>query len=187
MPLTLHAIKNEEIATLRNLLQFFLHETSRFAPRTISDSGQYDTTAWTEGVTSGTMNAYLVRVKGQLAGFAIVQPRIQNDRVVARSLSELFILEGYRGFGIGEEIARMIFDNEHGLWQIQVDPENAEGHKFWKTVLYRYTADDFRMISWHDDHDHVFEFKSPGPRPQVEFKGKKAKSILEIQGESQPT
>ncbi|QYK53402.1 MAG: hypothetical protein KF824_00590 [Fimbriimonadaceae bacterium] len=187
MPLSLHAVKQEEVATLSNLLQFFLHETSRYTPRTILDDGRYDTTLWTEGVASGTVQASLIKVKGKLAGFAIIQPHFQNDRIVARSLSELFIIEGYRGFGIGEEIARMIFDENHGLWQIQVDPENSQAQKFWATVLYRYTADDFRKISWHGDHDHVFEFKSPGPRPQVDLKAKKVKVIPDIQAEGQKT
>jgi len=187
MPLSLNAVKAEEVATLSNLLQFFLHETSRYSPRQISENGHYDTTVWTEGVLAGTIQAYLINVKGKLAGFAIIQPRVQNDQIVSRSLSELFILEGYRGFGIGEEIARMAFDEHHGLWQIQVDPENSQAQKFWKTVLYRYTADDFRMISWQGDHDHVFEFKSPGPRPQADLRAKKAKSIMDIQAEGQKT
>lgn len=168
MPLSLQPVEPAQISVLCNLMQLYLHETSRHHPRVIQETGLFDTSLWSEGLESQSIQGYFLRVKGQLAGFAIVQPRVQNGRTVAHALTELFLLENYRGFGIGEEIARLLFDNCQGLWQIAVDPQNEGAMKFWNAVLYRYTGDNYRLIRWKSQADEMFEFHSPGPRPGVE-------------------
>jgi predicted acetyltransferase len=165
MPLTLKLVTEEEAQILSNLMQLYLHETSRFAPREISDEGLYETSSITDKITTPQVDAYLVRVKGKLAGFAIVQPKFQNDLVIARSLTDIFILESYRGFGIGEEVARMAFDESPGLWHIDIAPQHEDGAKFWGKVIYRYTGDDYRHLNSRGNRAEVFEFRSPPARP----------------------
>ncbi len=168
MPLSLEPVEAAQIPVLCNLMQLYLHETSGHNPRVIQDCGLFDTVLWSEGLQTGCIKGYIIRVKGQLAGFAIVQPRIQNGRVVAHTLTELFLLQNYRGFGIGEEIARILFDSHVGQWQVTVDPQNECALKFWGAVLYRYTGDNFHVTNWKDQPEQVFEFRSPSPRPTVE-------------------
>lgn len=165
MPLTLKLVNEEEAQVLSNLLQLYRHETSKFSPIEIDDDGLYETNSITQKIASPEVDGYLIRIKGKLAGFAIVQPKFQNGKIVARSLTDLFILESYRGFGIGEEVARMVFDESPGLWQIEVAPGNEESAKFWSKVIYRYTGDDYRHLNWRGNRSEIFEFKSPPTRP----------------------
>lgn len=168
MPLAIQLVTTGEKQVLDNLLQLYLHETSRFRPADVNEDGRFDTAAITANIETPAVDAYLIRIKGKLAGFAVVQPRFQNNAIVARSLTDLFILESYRGFGIAEEIARMIFDQHPGLWHIEVTQENEEATKFWNKVIYRYTGDNFRHLPWRGNNAEIFEFRSPGPRPTSE-------------------
>ncbi|MFM9873228.1 MAG: GNAT family N-acetyltransferase [Fimbriimonadaceae bacterium] len=165
MPLTLKLVTEEETQVLSNLMQLYMHETSKFSPLEIADNGLYSTDSITNKVYTPEVDGYLVRIKGKLAGFVIVQPKFQNGQIVARSLTDLFILESYRGFGIGEEVARMVFDESPGLWHIDVEPGNEESAKFWSKVIYRYTGDDYRHLNWRGNRSEIFEFKSPPTRP----------------------
>jgi len=165
MPLTLKLVNEEEAQILSNLMQLYMHETSKFSPREISDDGRYDTSSIINKISSPEVDAYLVKIKGKLAGFAIVQPKFQNGQIIARNLTDLFILESYRGFGIGEEIARMVFDESPGLWHIEIVPQHEDGAKFWGKVIYRYTGDDYRHLNWRGNRAEIYEFRSPAARP----------------------
>jgi predicted acetyltransferase len=167
MPLTIHQVNQEETAVLDNLLQLYLHETSMYSPKMIEETGRYDTTIITDNIKSGALEANLVRIKGYLAGFIITQPRIQNGEIVTRSVSDLFILHNYRGFGIGEEVARLTFDQAPGLWHIEIQPQFEEATKFWTKVIYRYTGDNFRHLKWQESKAEIFEFRSPAARPSA--------------------
>lgn len=165
MPLTLNLVTGEEVQILQNLLQLYLHEISRFAPIEISEDGTFDSSGMTSRLLTPEVDAYLVRIKGRLAGFAIVKPTFQAGEIVARSLTDLFLLETYRGFGIGEEVARMVFDESPGLWHLEIYGQHEEAAKFWAKVIYRYTGDDFRHLSRKGNRSEIFEFRSPAARP----------------------
>ena len=167
MPLTLQFVTSEEVQVLDNLLQLYLHETSKYSPVEIQEDGKFATSHITSKISGPEVDAYLIRIKGKLAGIAIVQPKFQTGQVIARSLTDLFLLESYRGFGIGEEVARMVFDESPGLWHLEISPQHEEAAKFWSKVIYRYTGDDYRHLNRRKNHTEIFEFRSPAARPQV--------------------
>lgn len=167
MPLTLQLVTRQEVQVLDNLLQLYLHETSKFSPVEIQEDGKFSTSQIISKIDGPEIDAYLIRIKGKLAGIAIVQPKYQAGQVIARSLTDLFILESYRGFGIGEEVARMVFDESPGLWHLEISPQHEEAAKFWAKVIYRYTGDDYRHLNRRKNHTEIFEFRSPAARPQV--------------------
>lgn len=170
MPLTIHEINNEEAEILDNLLQLYFHETSMFSPKMIEENGRYCTKITREGIQNGAVQAKLVRIKGRLAGFVMIQPRIQNGEVIIHTITDLFIIHNYRGFGIGEEVARLTFEDHPGLWHVEIQPQFEEAAKFWTKVIYRYTGDDFRHLKWQDSKAEIFEFRSPANRPAAKEK-----------------
>jgi len=167
LPLTLTPVRLEERPILDNLLQLYLHEMSRFDDRELDDSGRYAYPHLDRYFTEDSRFPYLIRVKGKLAGFVLVRdvPSVTNERI--HTVAEFFIIEVYRRLGIGEEIARLVFDRLPGTWQVAQKEENAIGKAFWKQVIWRYTAKQFREFRTPDWHGPIFEFVSPGPRPEA--------------------
>ncbi len=165
MPLTLTPARTEEKPILDNLLQLYLHEMSKYDDRPLSDDGRYQYPTFEAYFSEETRFPYLIRVKGKLAGFVLIRdiPSVTGDRV--HTVAEFFVVEMYRRLGIGEEIARMAFDGMPGTWQVAQKEDNAVACAFWKQVIWRYTAKNFREYRTPDWHGPIFEFASPGPRP----------------------
>lgn len=84
-------------------------------------------------------HAFLLRVDGQLAGFALVQQRsyIDGDESVC-DLAEFCVLRKYRRRGVGEEAARWLFDQFAGWWEVRQKPQNVAATRFWRRVIARY-------------------------------------------------
>jgi len=88
---------------------------------------------------------FLVRVDSNLAGFVLVSrynylTGMKDTWVMA----EFFILRRYRRQGIGEYVARFIFSQLPGDWQVGQILENSPAITFWRKVISRFTQGDFQ-------------------------------------------
>ncbi|MCB0826978.1 MAG: GNAT family N-acetyltransferase [Armatimonadetes bacterium] len=166
MPLRLEKVDASEAHILDNLIQLYLHEMGRFMHHEMDDFGRFEHDHLPAFVEATDKDAYLVRVKGKLAGFVLVRDLSSLSNKPIHSISEFFILESYRRLGIGEEIARILFEMRHGTWQIGVHNENNVARTFWRNVIYRYTGSKYREIKVSGWDGPVYEFKSPGFRPK---------------------
>lgn len=159
MPLRVEPVRAEERQILWNLLQFCLHERSQHEDLEVNELGQFSYPGWEElGGTDGSV-PLLVRVKGKLAGLAIIDANQKGDEATY-TMRDFFILEGYRGLGISEEIARIIFADRPGKWLIPQREENAALLAFWKQVVWRYTVGKYRETRLQNWTGPVLEFTS---------------------------
>lgn len=164
MPLRLTKATVEQKSLVRNLMNMYLHEVSEYREMELDEEGNFPfpdlSCYWVEP----DRRPYLIMVKGKCAGFVLVKDIESLTGHTIHTVPEFFLLNSYRGLGIGEEIARMVFDGHHGLWQIAVPEDNAVARTFWKRVIWRYTGGrllEFRIQGWNGP---VFEFSSPGVR-----------------------
>jgi predicted acetyltransferase len=89
-----------------------------------------------------THAAYLVTVDTKLVGFVLVD----NEVVIEgneRSICEFFVLRKYRRSGIGSTVARRIFDELPGRWEVRVVEANKPAQAFWRKVITAYTEGQF--------------------------------------------
>ena len=128
---------------VERLLQLYEHDNSEFFGADVDPDGLYqvaDTdTLWQQG-----RHISLVKVDGQLAGFAFVtrHPSYLGDGET-HLMEEFFTLRKYRRRGVGEYIARMLFDHFPGRWEVSEWPTNLGAHAFWRRVIGRYTDGRF--------------------------------------------
>ena len=130
--------------TLENLLQFYLYDFTPFYEWDVGEDGRFGggllDGCWTEDYR----HPFLVRVDGRLAGFAIVDRRShftgQDD---VWDMGEFFVLRRYRGKGVGEHVARLLFDRFRGRWEVRELRKNEPAQAFWRAVIGRYTAGRF--------------------------------------------
>ena len=166
MPLELSSVRAGEDQVLVNLTHLYLHETSLYEPREIGDDGLYRMEGLESWLTDERRYPFFIRVKGKLAGFALVRQLDTLAPEATYSLSHLFLLETYRQLGIGEEIARSLFEQFQGHWQIGVPNDNKVARQFCKRVLYRYTSGDFGEVRMKGYSGPVFVFRSPSAKPE---------------------
>ena len=100
-----------EEPVLDRLLELYSHD---FSERTGADVGDDGTFGWRfldRYWSEPDRHAFLFRVDGRLAGFALVRSGDPHD------MAEFFVLRKYRRGGVGTEAARAVFAGFPGVWQ----------------------------------------------------------------------
>jgi len=159
---------------LRNLMELYQYDFSEFDGADLSPLGYYDYPYLDHYWVDPERMPFLVRVDGNLAGFALVARYNyltgQKDNWV---MAEFFVLRKYRCQGVGEYVARYIFDQFPGEWQVGQIAENQAAAAFWRKIITRYTRENFR--EHHLDNDNwrgpVQIFSSPSTRGSSQAEG----------------
>ena len=83
---------------------------------------------------------FVVRVRGRLAGFALVRHRAHFAGAGVREISEFFVLRKYRRRGVGTRVARVLFARYRGAWEVAELRTNVAAQRFWRGVIKRCAA-----------------------------------------------
>jgi predicted acetyltransferase len=143
---------------VERLLQLYEHDNSEFFGADVDPDGIYHVvdadTLW-----QPDWNVFLVKVDGHLAGFAFVSrhPSYLGDGETYL-MDEFFVMRKYRRRGVGEYVARTLFDCFPGRWEVSEWPTNIGSHAFWRRVISRYT----------DGHFHEVDLDTPRIRGLVQ-------------------
>ena len=107
---------------------------------------------------------FLVRVDGQLAGFAMIRWRPEVDTY---DVGEFFILRRYQKQGVGRLVAHHLFERFRGQWEVWEMKRNTSAQAFWKKVISEFTERQFEESEerhWIAPEDcFVQRFKSIQP------------------------
>lgn len=130
---------------LRHMMELYQYDFSEFDNADLGPLGLYDY-PWLDHYWVEPERApFIVRVDSNLAGFVLVARYNylsgQKDTWV---MAEFFIMRKYRHRGIGEYVARYIFSQFPGAWQVGQIYENPIATTFWRKVISRYTEGDFQ-------------------------------------------
>lgn len=147
----------EEKSILRNMLQLYIYDFSEFAGFDLDQHGFYGYRYLDHYWAEEGRFPFLVRADGKLAGFVFI--RTESLETSPRySLAEFFIMRKYRRHGIGERVAREIFDRFPGRWSFHVDLRNESGLPFWRKVVDRITNGQFTESPGDSANRIVLEF-----------------------------
>jgi predicted acetyltransferase len=137
--ITLERIGRESDAILLNLFELYLHDMAEWFRFDTGADGRYgyDTegSVWAPGY-----DVFLARVGSTLAGFAIVgaapdwyeHPHVQD-------VHEFFVIRKFRHAGIGQYMARALWDRTPGEWLVRVLEANAPAVPFWRSTIATYS------------------------------------------------
>jgi predicted acetyltransferase len=134
MQLDVLPVPIEDKPVLANLLELYMHDFSEFTGWDISEHGLYGYRYLDHYWTESGRHPFLVRVNGQLAGFALVTILVLDERSEIW-MSEFFILRKYRRQGIGEAVARQLFDQFPGQWSVAQMDRNVAAQRFWRALI----------------------------------------------------
>jgi predicted acetyltransferase len=138
---------DDDRARLAALFALYIYDLSAMLGLDVADDGRF-----VVPTLDGRGRAFLVRVGGVLAGFAIVaeRSRLSGDAAV-RDMAEFFVLRKYRGAGVGERAATALFDRFGGTWEVRQKAENAPATAFWRRIIGRYTNGSFEDFVVDDE------------------------------------
>ena len=118
--------------TIANLIQLYLYDMTDEGVWPIGADGRYEygflERFW--------QHPYLLRVDGELAGFALV---IEECPLTGETpcwfMAEFFVLRGYRGRGIGRQAVAELLRRHPGQWHIAVTRSHVRSESFWSRLL----------------------------------------------------
>ncbi len=142
---SLEPLQETERPLLARLLELYLYDFSEFTGWHVQEDGRFAPAGWSERQWSTPgRHALLLRVAGKPAGFAIIDERSPlpggDDR---HYIAEFFVMRAQRRHGLGEAVAREVFDRIPGGWQVLQMPQNTEAQRFWRRVIGAYTGGRF--------------------------------------------
>ena len=141
----------EDAHVLANLLQLYLYDFSELLDFDVDARGRFAEPDLSVYVEDSPHRAFLVRVEGELAGFALVRRGSQIDADPdVFDVAEFFVMRRYRRMGVGRTMAFAVFDRLPGSFEVRVLDSNAAALGFWRDVVETYTGECFQR-SGHSD------------------------------------
>ena len=130
----------DEAAAVAQLMQLYLHDFSEFAPLDsshgqLADDGFFFYPHLASYWSDPRREPLLVRVKGRLAGFVLVNDWPASGLPVDFAIAEFFVARKYRRRSIGTEIARQVIGARPGQWEVAVLAVNQPAIAFWRRAL----------------------------------------------------
>lgn len=150
---------------LRNLMELYLYDFSEFDGADPGPDGLYGYPYFDNYWQEEDRHPFLVRKNGKLAGFVLVtRYNYLSGEPDHWVIAEYFVMRKYRSGGVGEHVARQIFDLFPGEWQVGQIRENASATVFWRKVIQRYTGGKYQEVSLDNERwrGPVQLFRSPG-------------------------
>ena len=144
-----------EKSIINNLCQFYLYEFSQYMPsiRLEEQRGLYDGLPDLDAYWDNPNRVpFLIRVDGELAGFALV---IKGTSGEPHQIGEFFVLKKFGGKGVGTSVAQQIFDMFPGNWLIHEMWNNYQAQAFWRSVVNGYTNGHYE--EYYDAHRQPFQ------------------------------
>ncbi|WP_144512183.1 GNAT family N-acetyltransferase [Bacillus sp. FJAT-22090] len=135
MTILLQAAIKTEAPILRNLYSLYLHDLSKFTTNIdIGPNGffHYDDldSFWeTEGISP-----YFIKSGNDIIGFLLLLERPFLKKENDFSINDMFILNKYKGKGLGRKVLETLFEEKRGTYYVIELVENLPAVSFWKKV-----------------------------------------------------
>jgi predicted acetyltransferase len=120
---------DDDRTIVRRLLQLYHYDFSEFDGSDVNPHGEYLHRYLDEYWTDSDRKAFLFRVEGALAGFALV---FTGD---PRDIAEFFVMRKYRGRGVGARAAASLLDQFPGRWTVRQQLTNPAATAFWRKAI----------------------------------------------------
>jgi len=136
-------IRPGEVAAVRRLVQLYIYDLGG-AYWDVEPNGSFAPAAWHRRFWTGRgRHLFVIRVRGRLAGFALVREGAHFAGGATREISEFFVLRKYRRRGVGTRAAVALFRRFPGRWELAELSWNIAAQQFWRRVLSRVAVDGF--------------------------------------------
>lgn len=153
----------EQEPILCNLLELYAHDFSEFRHLELGTDGRFGYGPLPLYWSDPNRHPFLIKVDGQLAGFALVKRGSEiSDAAAVWDIVEFFVVRAYRRHGIGTEIACDVWKRFPGLWEIRVMQSNHPAVHFWQRAIQMFTGEKARSIEIEKGGQSwlVFSFES---------------------------
>jgi predicted acetyltransferase len=126
---------------IEGMFQYYIYDFSELQP---PDSDEFELEADGRFGPYEPMEAYwreasriplLIRWRGKLAGFALVNAYSHSGLPVDRNMGEFFVMRKYRRGGVASAAVREILNRYPGRWEAAIMARNTAAQAFWPRAV----------------------------------------------------
>ncbi|WP_397452888.1 GNAT family N-acetyltransferase [Pseudomonas sp. NA-150] len=142
LSIELHAAHQEDLQSIENLMQFYMHDFSEWLPLKLSDHGFFSVQSMQNYWRKPATQPFLIKVDGELAGFVTVD----GDGPFTDAhynIGYFFISRRFRGRGIARFVVSALLSKFPGQWQIFHIDANQPARGFWEKIISELTQGAF--------------------------------------------
>jgi len=137
----------EQAPILANLFELYAHDFSEFHDVDLGADGRFGYTCLPLYWSEPDRRPFLVRVDGNLAGFALVKGGSEvSGNAAVWDMAEFFVIRGYRRRGIGTQIAHEVWRRLPGTWEVRVMQSNMSAYHFWARAISMLTGEAIHPV-----------------------------------------
>ena len=160
-----------DLPVMQAMASYYVYDMSEFLGDQpgweFPDSGAYECDDLRPYFEDPKAFPHVIRVSGELAGFAIVNGR-GSDAEVEFNMAQFFVHRKFKGRGVGAYATTECFRRYRGLWEVMVIPGNRGAHAFWRRVIGAFTGGAFteqrrRVRHLGDSEQDIFRFVTTYP------------------------
>jgi predicted acetyltransferase len=161
---TLRPVRRGEAEAVRWLVQLYIYDLGG-AYWDVERNGAFAPAAWHRRFWhSPGRHLFVIRVRGRLAGFAMVRDRAHFAGADAHEIAEFFVLRKYRRRGFGTRAALALFARFPGRWELAELSWNVAAQRFWRRLVRRVAVAGFTEVRRrHDDLAFVVQHFETAP------------------------
>jgi predicted acetyltransferase len=148
---------------LSNLYQLYIHDFTDFIELPLRNDGRFDYDPLPPYWTDPDRFPFIVRVDKKLAGFALVKRGSNfSGRADVWDMADFFLVRGVRGKGIGYSVAKNIWQQFPGPWEVRVITTNVPAQQFWAKAISRFLgkAIEPELVTKGEETRYLFLFES---------------------------
>ncbi|WP_445178783.1 GNAT family N-acetyltransferase [Pseudomonas sp. McL0111] len=140
----LHPAHRDELETIENLMQFYMHDFSEWLPLTLAEHGFFPIQPKLDYWRQPATRPFLIKVDGELAGFVTVDDETHIDGA-EHNIGYFFITRRFRGQGVAQFVVSALLNRFPGQWQIFHIDANLPARRFWARVIPDLSGGEFSL------------------------------------------
>jgi predicted acetyltransferase len=148
---------------LSNLYQLYIHDFTDFIEQPLGNDGRFEYDPLPPYWTEPDRFPFIVWVDRKLAGFALVKKGSAfSGRADVWDMADFFLVRGLRGKGIGYSVAKSIWQQFVGPWEVRVITTNVLAQQFWAKAISRFLgkAIEPELVTKGEETRYLFLFES---------------------------
>ncbi|MGY3716979.1 GNAT family N-acetyltransferase [Sutcliffiella cohnii] len=150
MSITLHEVLQSEKDILRNFYSLYLHDLSKFTSTLeISEEGYFEFDGFEKFWEVEGIVPYFIKLEERIIGFILLLERPFLKAMNDYGINDIFILNKYKGKGLGREAVKQLFEEKPGKYFVMELIDNQPAVSFWKKL---YSELD---IQYEEKEDHI--------------------------------
>ncbi|AST93491.1 MULTISPECIES: GNAT family N-acetyltransferase [Sutcliffiella] len=150
MSITLHEVLQSEKDVLRNFYSLYLHDLSKFTSTLeISEEGYFEFDGFEKFWEVEGIVPYFIKLEERIIGFILLLERPFLKALNDFGINDIFILNKYKGKGLGREAVKQLFKEKPGKYFVMELIDNQPAVSFWKKL---YSELD---IQYEEKEDHI--------------------------------